>query len=59
MVYWYVVNNIIFLSADVSSGCKMKSKVTSLLSIKSAFKEKCVCGQDCLKKINFKKVREL
>jgi hypothetical protein len=37
----------------------MKSKATSLLSVKSALKEKCVCGQGCMKNLNFKTVRDL
>ncbi|XP_053405148.1 uncharacterized protein LOC128558898 [Mercenaria mercenaria] len=51
------INSYIF--SEVSSGNKMKSKATSLLSIKSALKDRCVCGEKCLEKVNFKTVREL
>ncbi|XP_053381348.1 uncharacterized protein LOC128549110 [Mercenaria mercenaria] len=48
-----------FLPSEVSSGKRMKSKALSLLSIKSALSEKCLCGKQCIKKVTFKSVREL
>jgi hypothetical protein len=51
--------DILSFSAEVSCGKKMKSKATSLLSIKSALKNKCVCGENCLKQVSIKTVREL
>lgn len=46
-----------YFSAEVSSGKKMKSKAMNLLSIKSALKEECVCGNNCLRNIDFKTIR--
>ncbi|KAH3824122.1 hypothetical protein DPMN_125950 [Dreissena polymorpha] len=50
------VNRLLF--SEVSPGIKMKSKALSLLDIKSALKETCACGCQCLSKTDFLTARE-
>lgn len=44
---------------EVSNGALMKAKALSFLSVKSALKQKCLCPQKCISKMDFKTVREM